>query len=98
MAKAIIQTIAPTPVQRRKRKEETRKGFHVAAAITKKITRSILDYLYMPSAYDPEHERIKAERFLQQQLFEWTQDEPQHEQEQGSFFHYGEASGFDSQP
>jgi hypothetical protein len=58
----------------------------MAAAITKKIKRSVLDCLYAPSAYDPEHERIKAERFLQQHLFKWTQDEQQHEQEQSGSF------------
>ena len=40
-ARAVIQTLALTPAQRRKRREETGRGFKMTRAITVKVTRSI---------------------------------------------------------
>ncbi|HXQ25960.1 MAG TPA: hypothetical protein VN822_06105 [Candidatus Acidoferrales bacterium] len=94
-AKAIIETLAPSPAQRRKRREETERGFNLARALTARVTRSILHYLYRPSAYDPEQERADAEHVLRMQLDEWTQDG---EQQQDEAFHYASAGGFDPQP
>ena len=79
-------------VARRKRRDETQGAFRLVRELTKKITRSILDFLYLPSPYDPEQERNEAERFLRLQIDEWTQAD---EQEQHGSFHYGHAADFD---
>lgn len=64
----------------------------MATTITKKITRSILHYLYQPSSYDPEQQRIEAERYMRMQLDEWMHDEQGND---SSGFQYGQAASFD---
>lgn len=87
----------PTPyvATRRKRRDETRRGFRLARALTVKAARSLLHFLYRPSSYDPEQERAYAEHILRMQLDEWTQDS---EQQPDEAFHYASAAGFDPHP
>lgn len=89
----------PTPalvIQRRKRRDETGRGFNLGRAITSKIRRSILRYLHSPTVYDPEAERGHAEQVLRDQMEEWTREEEQAAQDEA--FSYGRAAAFDPQP
>jgi hypothetical protein len=89
----------PTPAlaaKRKRRREETRGGFMaLARSVTNKIRRSIFDFMYAPSAHDPEQERAHAEHVSRMQAEEWMQDDAQ---EQAQAFHYGSGTHFDPHP
>ncbi len=67
----------------------------MARALTIKLKRSIVRFMYSNSRYDPYAEREYAEQVLREQMEEWTQE---NEQEQGESFHYGSTAGFDLHP
>lgn len=67
----------------------------LARAVTSKIRRSLFDFMYAPSVYDPEQERADAEQVLREQMEEWRQED---EQEQDQTFSYGSTAGFDAHP
>jgi hypothetical protein len=88
----------PTPsysATRRKRREDTERGFKLARALTIKIKRSIVRFMYSRLTHDPKAERAYAEQVLREQMEEWTQED---EQEMDESFHYTRAAGFDPQP
>ena len=67
----------------------------LAHAVTKKIRRSIFDFIYAPSRYDPEQERADAEHVSCMRIEEWAQGD---DQTQDEAFRYGSTAGFDPQP
>lgn len=104
-AKAIIQTLAPSPAQRRKRRDETGKAFQRSRVLTKRNRRSLLHFLF-DGAYDPAEERAEHHRRLFAQQNEWA-DEADHADnfayDTGTLTsrgdsHYGSLSGFDPEP
>lgn len=94
-AKAVINKLAPTPAQRRKRREETEGGFKMARAITVKIKQTIIRFMYSSSRHDPKAERQYADEVLREQMEEWSQED---EQEAEESFQCARAVGFDPQP
>jgi hypothetical protein len=72
VAKAVIQTIAPSPAARRKRQDETRKGFRMfARKITPKIVRSIFDdhAFWLPPDHDEHAEYLRLLEMSAQEDF-----------------------------
>lgn len=85
VAKAVIQTLAPSPAVRRKRQDETRKGFRMfARKITSKIVRSIFDApaLWQPPDYDEHAERLR--------LLEMSEQEDFNQHHDNDAFHHAE--------
>jgi len=86
VAKAVIQTLAPSPAVRRKRQDETRKGFRMLARkITPKIVRSIFNApaFWLPPDYDEHAEHLR--------LLEMSEQEDLSQQHDSSgAFHYEE--------
>ena len=83
VAKAVIQTLAPSPAVRRKRQDETRKGFRMfARKITPRIIRSIFDdgAFWLPPDHDEHAEYLRLLEMSEQEDF------PQ-EHDDGAFHH-----------
>lgn len=86
VAKAVIQTLAPSPAARRKRQDETRKGFRLLARkITPKIVRSIFSApaSWLPPDYDEHAEYLR--------LLEMSEQEDFNQQHDNGASHYAEA-------
>ncbi len=86
VAKAVIQTLAPSPAVRRKRQDETRKGFRkFARKITPKIVRSIFGdpAFWLPPDHDEHAEYLRLLEMSEQEDFNQHHDNPA--------FHYSEA-------
>jgi hypothetical protein len=88
----------PTPylAAKRKKRDETRRGFKLARRLTVKVARSLLYFMHLPSPHDREQERIEAERFLRMLIDEWTDEGHGHGQDGN--FHYAATSDFDPHP
>ncbi len=86
-----VTTIAMSPAQRRKRKEETKGAFKLARAIGLRVKRSLFD----PSNFSNHVQTPidEAAYFLRRLLDEWAQEDDQHQQHES--FHYGSTADFD---
>ena len=77
VAKVVIQTLAPSPAVRRKRQDETRKGFRMLARkITPKIVRSVFyDHAFwLPPDHDEHADYLRLLEMSEQEDFSQHHD------------------------
>jgi hypothetical protein len=95
-AKAVIQTLAPSPAKRRRRTDDTQGAFKLARVIVSRVKRAIFEPWEISSRVPTPHD--EAEYFLRRLLDEWADADNDHAQEQDAGFHYASNADFDPQP
>lgn len=92
--KKALTSLAPKPSQRRRRTEETKRGFRMAVVVL--VRCAVRSFFHHPASVFDIHERAaEAERVLRGQIEEWANDDQAQEQDG---VRYAAHSGFDPQP